>query len=973
MTSDRPPGDAGEAGASSLPELPLSKLIDSAVAEGGATLGGFTGSISDARLEEVIGGRYRLLELIGEGGFGTVFRAQQLHPVRREVALKLIKLGMDTQAVIGRFEAERQALALMDHPNVAKVHDAGSTRQGRPFFVMELVAGEPITAYCDRNNLSTRQRLELFIQVCNAVGHAHTKGIIHRDIKPGNVLVTVHDDKPVPKVIDFGIAKATSAALTEQTLFTEHRQFIGTPEYMSPEQAHMGGLDVDTRTDIYSLGVLLYELLTGAAPFDARRLRKAGYEEIQRIIREEDPPRPSTRVAQRSATQRADLESRDGQGIEDAGLQSSSQEVARHRGTRPSLLSRQLRGDLDWIVMKSLEKDRTRRYESASAFAEDVQRHLSDQPVEASPPSLTYRFAKFARRHTGALATAAALAIVLVLGMTTTVVGFVKARQEARRAHEAEQDALAQRDSAERAEADAIVARDESEEVTAFLIDMLTAADPGSMGRDVTVRQVLDEASAQLGGRFTKRPLVEARLEDAIGRTYQGLGFLPQAQPHLSAALDRRLAVNGPRSAETLLATSRLAVLYHLMGQTARASQMLGEALAAAESELGPEHDVTLTLLQNRGALLRAEGQLTQAEAVLRDALKRAQHRYDPDHSKVLAIKHNLALLLETLGRYAEAKEFSLEVVNARRRREGSRHPQTLVALHNLAALEELLGRAPQAINLLEGTIRTARDSLGPDHPRTLGMERSLCHMYLRQNKLTPARELADHVYETERKLFGADSSRAIQAALTLAAVKRQQGELEESERMLRQILPIAREALGADHETTVQCLAHLAAVLQKRGDAVQGVALLEQALAINARTWGDAHPNTLPMLRNLAAMYRAEKRYEESAIVYMRHVEAQRALYGPTDARTMDAMVSAAATLVQAERFEDAESLAQEVYAQYLATLGEADTKTLAAARLLVRLYDTWEKPAEAATWRARLPARSGTPPAEEVENEVE
>jgi WD40 repeat protein/serine/threonine protein kinase len=356
-------------------------------------------------------GPYKLLQEIGEGGFGVVYMAEQERPVRRRVALKIIKLGMDTKQVIARFEAERQALAMMEHPNIARVLDAGATETGRPYFVMELVKGVPITEYCDSNRLSTADRLHLFMQVCSAVQHAHQKGIIHRDIKPSNVMVTLHDGAPVTKVIDFGISKATHQRLTEKTLFTQYGQFIGTPVYMSPEQAEMSGLDSDTRSDIYSLGVLLYELLTGTTPFDAESLRRVGYAEIQRIIREEEPPTPSTRLST---------------------LGGALTDVAKHRRTDASGLSRLVRGDLDWIVMKALEKDRTRRYASASGFAEDIARHLGNEPVVARPQSAAYKMKKFVRRHRGPVAAVAAIvATIIVLGSLTVW----QARVAQRRAH----------------------------------------------------------------------------------------------------------------------------------------------------------------------------------------------------------------------------------------------------------------------------------------------------------------------------------------------------------------------------------------------------------------------------------------------------------------------------------------------------------------------------------------------------------
>ncbi|MCH8315198.1 MAG: serine/threonine protein kinase, partial [Planctomycetes bacterium] len=369
--------------------------------------------------------KYKLLQLIGEGGFGAVYMAEQQKPVKRRVALKIIKLGMDTKQVIARFEAERQALAMMNHPNIATVLDAGATETGRPYFVMELVKGIPITEYCDQNNLTVHARLDLFKLVCAAVQHAHQKGIIHRDIKPSNVMVTLHDGKPVPKVIDFGIAKAMNRELTDKTLFTEYRQLIGTPQYMSPEQAEMSGLDIDTRSDIYSLGVLLYELLTGTTPFDPKRLRSAALGEIQRIIREEEPSKPSTRLSELSR----ELPSPPGRGAWGEGSSDSQQSsihyIAKHRKTDPAHLSRQLRGDLDWIIMKSLEKERTRRYETANGLAADLRRHLSDEPVLASPPSAVYQVRKFVRRHRQAVIAGGVMAGVLVLGVVGTTGGMI--------------------------------------------------------------------------------------------------------------------------------------------------------------------------------------------------------------------------------------------------------------------------------------------------------------------------------------------------------------------------------------------------------------------------------------------------------------------------------------------------------------------------------------------------------------------
>ncbi|HVU63579.1 MAG TPA: serine/threonine-protein kinase, partial [Phycisphaerales bacterium] len=394
----------------------------------GAPTGDANGAAGRGAGPERIGekiGPYTLVRVIGEGGFGVVYEAQQDEPLSRRVAIKVIKLGMDTRQVIARFEQERRALAVMDHPSIARVFDAGATASGRPYFVMELIEGVPITRYCDEQRLTPRERLELFIPVCQAVQHAHTKGIIHRDIKPSNVLVTVQDGKAVPKVIDFGVAKATAQGSEERTAFTDLRQFIGTPEYMSPEQAGMGdradggGVDIDTRSDVYSLGVLLYELLVGATPFDARQLRSAAFAEMQRIIREVDPPKPSTRLST--------LE--------------TLASVAACRQVEPRRMGALVRGDLDWIVMKCLEKDRARRYETANGLAADVQRHLNGEAVVAAPPSRSYRMRRFVSRHRTRVAAVALLTVALLLGLTGTAWAARVARQERDRALAAEREA----------------------------------------------------------------------------------------------------------------------------------------------------------------------------------------------------------------------------------------------------------------------------------------------------------------------------------------------------------------------------------------------------------------------------------------------------------------------------------------------------------------------------------------------------
>ena len=501
-------------------------------------------------------GRYKLLEKIGEGGFGTVFMAEQVEPVQRKVALKIIKAGMDTKEVIARFEAERQAIALMDHPSIARALDAGTTQAGRPYFVMELVRGIAITDYCDQANLPTRERLQLFMKVCQAVQHAHQKGVIHRDLKPSNVLVTEHDGAPVPKVIDFGVAKALGQRLTEKTLFTGFQHMIGTPAYMSPEQAALSGLDIDTRADIYSLGVLLYELLTGATPFDADTFRKAALDEIRRMIRETEPPKPSTRLRT---------------------LGDKLPEVAKHRHTEPAALSRLVRGDLDWIVMKCLEKDRTRRYETANGLAVDVEHHLNNEPVVARPPSNLYRLRKLVRRNRLTFATAGMVAFALMAGLAISTRMYLREQQARRRAVVAEQ---AERLSTQRAQAAERRAQDEARQLGDALYQL------GDLHQ--AERFLKDSLEMQ------KKVIGEENLEVAttlhsLGQVLIRQGKLTEAEPVLNQALTMRQELLGNRDPNLADSFVSLASVFQLKGKLAEAEKLLRQALECVQTDEGGE------------------------------------------------------------------------------------------------------------------------------------------------------------------------------------------------------------------------------------------------------------------------------------------------------------------------------------------------------------------------------------------------
>ena len=496
-------------------------------------------------------GRYKLLQLIAEGGMGTVFMAEQTDPLRRKVALKIIKLGMDTKSVIARFEAERQALALMDHPNIAKVLDAGSTETGRPYFVMELVKGVPISHYCDKNNLTPKERLDLFIPVCQAIQHAHHKGIIHRDIKPSNILVTLNDGVPHPMVIDFGIAKATNQRLTEKTLFTNYAQMIGTPAYMSPEQAEMSKLDVDTRSDIYSLGVVLYELLTGTTPFPEKKLLSKGYGEMQRIIAEEDPQRPSLRMST---------------------LQGEQQTIiAKNRNSEAIALSRQLKGDLDWIIMKALEKDRSRRYDSVIGLAEDVRNHLRNQPVTAAQPSVIYRLRKLYQREQPMANAAIAVAACIIIGTAAATFQLVKADRARGAERQAREAAVKARETAVR------------------------ATEAARMEGTVQQNERMEAERKSRIANTVNRVLVEEVLLLGNGRVQtNGQLTLDEAIENAVDRIDEAFPEASHEKASALVALARIP---HANSEPKAVTKLLESALEIRRELLGLEHPETLEIL----------------------------------------------------------------------------------------------------------------------------------------------------------------------------------------------------------------------------------------------------------------------------------------------------------------------------------------------------------------------------------------
>ncbi len=700
----------------------------------------------------IVAGRYTLIEKIGEGGMGEVWVARQTEPVKRKVALKLIKAGMDSKAVLQRFEQERQALAMMDHPNIAKVLDGGLTPDRRPFFVMELVNGLPLTKFCDEAKLGIRARLELFTAVCQAVQHAHQKGVVHRDLKPANILVTVIDGRGVPKVIDFGVAKAISGRLTDESLSTQFGAVVGTLEYMAPEQAGFAGEDVDTRADIYSLGVILYELLTGLRPIDAGRLHKAAFAEMIRIIQEEEPSKPSTRLSTEEA----------------------SPSLAALRQTEPRKLMALLRGELDWVVMRCLEKRRDRRYETANGLARDLQRYLADEPVEARPPSAGYRLKKFVRRHKGQVIAASLVLLALLAGMAGTTFGLIRTEQQ-RQVAEAAADAerLAKRDAeAGRAEAETQQRRAEAGEklagerlvqveaekkqteeekriavamkdflenkllgqadVTAQANALLKAGGLAAAAKkDPTIRELLDRAAEELSeakieANFPEQPLLQAEILRTVGDAYRGVGESERAIGFLQRSLKLMKAKLGPEHPDTLATMNDLAWAYKVAGKPDLALPLFEETLKLRKAKLGPDHPDTLGSMNNLALAYQAAGKLDLALPLFEETLKLRKAKLGPEHPDTLRSMNNLAGAYLPAGKLDLALPLFEETLKLRKAKLGPEHPQTLGSMNNLALAYQAAGKLDLALPLLEETLKLTKAKLGPEHPQTLQAKNNL-------------------------------------------------------------------------------------------------------------------------------------------------------------------------------------------------------------------------------------------------------
>jgi serine/threonine protein kinase/Flp pilus assembly protein TadD len=768
----------------------------------------FAESASEGTAHELIGqqvGPYKLLEVIGQGGMGTVYMAEQIEPVRRRVAVKVIKTGMDTRQVIARFEAERQALAMMDHPNIAKVLDAGTTQSGRPFFVMELVKGQPITKFCDEQQLDTRGRLELFQQVCHAVQHAHQKGIIHRDLKPSNVLVAMYDDKPVPKVIDFGVAKATGEELTERTMFTRFGQIVGTLEYMSPEQAQFNQLDIDTRSDVYSLGAILCEMLSGEPPFDRKVLRQKPLDETLRMIREDEPTRPSTKLSDpaRSAS------------------------IASNRNTSPDRLGAVLRGDLDWIVMKALAKDRMRRYETADALALDVQRYVDNEPVTAGPPTRLYRLSKFARRHRATLFAASAFAMVLVLGIITTTWQAIRAS-----------NALAEKTTALTEKNAALQEAQTSAAQQSIMTDLVLrgivdSSRPGTGNPNGTVREALFEVEKTLDTEGVSDSQLEGWLRHNIGEYFFDIGEYVAAKRNYSRAFELRSRIFGPRGEATLSTVRQLSVLFSRLGEHDRAIEFAKQFANAQADEFGETSPEAFDAQGSLAHALCQAGRFGNAEEIFTSILKKVRSLGLKE--KEAWILSELGILYYGTGRHDEAKQCWSSALDFYQTLGKDYYPTTLSLEMNLTNLLRQQGKFVEAKEAYRDLLPKVEAIRGEDHPETIRIVNNLAECYYALRDLQNSAKLYRRVLGANCKRFGKDDERSLKSMFYLAASLRKI-DSDESTKLSKEAAELASNKWGPQDKRTLFYLNGLGVAAQDVGDSETASDTFQEIIAVRKK-----------------------------------------------------------------------------------------------------------------------------------------
>ncbi len=818
-------------------------------------------------------GPYRIGRRLGEGGMGEVFLAEQTEPIKRSVALKIIKPGMDTRAVVARFELERQTLALMNHPGIARVYDAGQTEQGRPYFVMEFVEGVPINHYCDSKRLTTRQRLALVMDVCTAVQHAHQKAVIHRDLKPGNILITEIDGKPMPKVIDFGIARATEQRDAERTMFTQVGHVIGTPAYMSPEQTDPTNSDIDTRTDIYSLGVVLYELLVGLTPFDTASVYSAGYEAIMKFVREQEAPRPSLRLQHSAA---------------------HTTGVAKRHHTESGKLVRTLQGDLDWILLKALEKDRGRRYETANALAMDIRRYLNDEPVLASPPSAGYLARKFVKRHRGGVIVGALTAVVLVAFALTTSLQNRVIRQE--------------RDRAELESAKATA-------LTDFMGEMLVSVDPWASGEhDLTVAEAMDRSRAGVDSVFAAQPLVAAEMHATMGQAYLGLQKLTEAEEEVRLGLELRTAALGPDHEDVADGWLFLARIQRFNVQSKEAIDSGRESVRIRELHL-PADDPQ-----------RLIGYADLIENYVQD------RQFVPADSMLSLVDNIIAGSQDDLRAHAAA------MLNLRARIASEERT-------DLAAADSLY---VESIRLLR-----AKD---PDAPLlTVYLNNAAVNQMTMQDYVKAEATYGDALAMIERQ-FGTDHPKYALVLENLGGIAFRQGNYDECLANLNRVKEIRSSNMGDTHPTVLRTMLNMATVASASGNPEKAVEIFDEVLPRLISVNGEDHLDTATTLRNLGLAQDKLERFDEAAATFQRSRRAYVKLVGEKHHQTARTDSDLALTRMKQGRWQEAEFLALRGFDVFIEVLEPGDVRIGHVAKNLVRIYEELDQPQAAEKFRAHV-----------------
>ena len=858
-------------------------------------------------------GGYRLLRVLGEGGMGIVYLAQQDEPVVREVALKVIKPGMDSKRVMARFEAEEQALALMEHPHVARVYDAGLTGSGRPYFVMEYVKGIPITEHCDQHKLTIKERLNLFLQVCHAVHHAHQKGIIHRDIKPSNILVSTEDDQAVPKIIDFGVAKATAKTLTRETLFTEQGQLFGTPEYMSPEQADMANEDIDTRSDIYSLGVLLYVLLTGTHPFDTRDLRQGGLEHVRQVICEIDPKTPSTRLT---------------------SLGEEAATVAEMRSTEISTLAKHLKRELEWIPLKAMRKERAERYRSASELADDVENYLKGVPLLAGPPGIRYRLGKFVRRNRALVSGMAAVLIVFIAGVVGIAIFAVKAERR----------------------------RTEMQLVSDFLrLSVIQSHDPyyagdKIAGGKISVRSVLDIVSEGLEGKFKALPGAEAEIRSTLGWAYWSHGLYKKSESHLKRAIEMNRSHRGREDPNTLRCIKTLAWVYYYDSRYNDSEPLFVEAAEGFQRVLGAEHEATLHAKTSLGTLYFVQGRFAEAEQLSGKALAIMQNKKNMEIGRLVDYLFMLGYGYRLQGRYQEAEPLITRAFEISRQKFKQKDWRTLGMRQGLGSLYWDQGRYEEAEQQLDIALTSRREIWGEHHPETLATKDSLGWLHYSRGQHEQAEKMFTEVLEAAQRLHKATTH----SMHGLGTLYLNQGRHDEAEPLLKEAVNITNELLGENNWHALHIVNTLSRLYTAQGRFVAAEKQYIETLKAQRHILGNEHPHTLASINDLAVLYTRQRQYDEATTLSKEALEGRQRKLGHDHPATLESMHDIGKLYLRQGQYEKSEAKLVEAYEGRKDKLGPEHPHTLNSLKQLIQLYEAWDKPDKAKEWQDKLSAFS-------------